>query len=416
MDKVLTIISMILALLPTLVIMCIILGNARKNTNQYRKIITVFMISIATCIPAAILEMIGQNIETVVFVVYGVNVNEMSKNTQIIYMFIQYMFIVGTVEELCKYLTFKLVIFNDRYFDNTYDGLIYGAASALGFATFENILYIFGSQEVPIITALLRAALSIPLHAVTGMIMGHYFGVSKYRKYNNINATSSPEIRALIASMIIHGLYDFVVTIPMYNPDNSYVGWVIFIVMVLMTIAIYITMAYFVKKGRKNSLQIYNGYYYERLNGAYQDRIGVTTYKLKKIRAQFDTPYYISGSNESVSHQYTAYHPTNMASPNNPVYNELIDDSKPINMLNEIGDKYYQRLNKVFGNTNINKENQTDTEDLNNSNKETETIQSYSILNTNNLFTSSHTKVCSMCGKTFENDCNFCSFCGNKLD
>ena len=66
-------------------------------------------------------------------------------------MLFQTIFVIAMVEEGCKYFSFKLMIFHDRAFDNTYDGVIYGAAAALGFATLENILYVFqggfGTEE-----------------------------------------------------------------------------------------------------------------------------------------------------------------------------------------------------------------------------------------------------------------------------
>jgi RsiW-degrading membrane proteinase PrsW (M82 family) len=48
---------------------------------------------------------------------------------------------------------------------------------SMGFAAFENILYVFqGGFKV----ALLRAFTAIPAHATFGVIMGYYMGKSKF--------------------------------------------------------------------------------------------------------------------------------------------------------------------------------------------------------------------------------------------
>lgn len=414
MVQMMTEVSMIIALLPTVVIMCIVLGNAKKNNNPLRKVLAVFMISVATCVPAALIELILQAIESLGFIVLGVDPENLTQVQSVLFMFIQYVFIVGFVEESCKFLTFKLIIFNDRYFDNTYDGIIYGAASALGFATFENLLYIFGSHDVPLVTALVRAGLSVPMHAVTGILMGNYFGISKYRKYNNINVHSLPEYKALIASILMHGLYDFSVTVPSLFSNNNYIGCVALVIVILAMIAIYISMGHIIKTGKNNSLQIYNRYYYEYLNGAYQDRVGTTTYIPAKAMAmgRIINPYIINNDNTMKPNAYTAYHPINKVSPNNPLYDRLVHDSEPINMINSIANNMdIQKLYKQDSNK--------DTVELDKKNEDTnidKSPQSATIANTADLFSEQNTKVCKMCGKSFEANCNFCSFCGNKLD
>ncbi len=51
----------------------------------------------------------------------------------------------GFLEETLKWGIFLLLIFGHVEFDEPYDGIVYGVAISLGFATFENILYLFSN-------------------------------------------------------------------------------------------------------------------------------------------------------------------------------------------------------------------------------------------------------------------------------
>jgi RsiW-degrading membrane proteinase PrsW (M82 family) len=111
------------------------------------------------------------------------------------------------VEESIKYLAVRAKAYNSRNFSETIDGIVYGVAAGLGFATVENILYVFGFGTVS--TAIVRAFLSVPSHAAYGGIMGFYLGLAKSRgdglsKQNERTLV----MRGLIIAIMLHGLYD----------------------------------------------------------------------------------------------------------------------------------------------------------------------------------------------------------------
>jgi RsiW-degrading membrane proteinase PrsW (M82 family) len=87
-------------------------------------------------------------------------------------------------------------------FDEPMDGIVYGAAVSLGFATFENVLYVAGGG---LGTALLRAFTAVPGHAALGAIMGCYIGLARFlphrrRLYMGL---------AFVVPVALHGLYDY---------------------------------------------------------------------------------------------------------------------------------------------------------------------------------------------------------------
>lgn len=85
----------------------------------------------------------------------------------------------SALEEFFKWLVILIVILRHVEFDDPYDGILYGAAVSLGFATVENILFLlsFGIDQ-----ALVRAILPVSSHALFGVVMGYYFGRSKFAK------------------------------------------------------------------------------------------------------------------------------------------------------------------------------------------------------------------------------------------
>lgn len=112
-------------------------------------------------------------------------------------------FVLAALPEECfKFLV--LVLYSARHmeFDEPMDGIVYGVAVSLGFASLENILYV---SKGGLSVALLRAVTSVPGHAMMGAVMGYFVGlclVKPGRRFALLTA-------ALVFPMIIHGMYDF---------------------------------------------------------------------------------------------------------------------------------------------------------------------------------------------------------------
>ena len=89
---------------------------------------------------------------------------------------ISMLFIVGPVEETCKFLAVRLPVYRSLHFEETMDGLVYGAAASLGFASLENLLYVLEyGPEVMVI----RAPFSTLAHMVFGSMWGCGLGLHR---------------------------------------------------------------------------------------------------------------------------------------------------------------------------------------------------------------------------------------------
>jgi len=81
--------------------------------------------------------------------------------------------VVGPVEELCKSGAVRLGPYRSLYFDELVDGLVYASAASLGFASLENLFYVW--QYGPAVM-LLRAPLSTVGHLVFASNWGYALG------------------------------------------------------------------------------------------------------------------------------------------------------------------------------------------------------------------------------------------------
>ena len=98
--------------------------------------------------------------------------------------------------------------YKNKEFDEVYDILVYAVFVALGFAAFENILYVFGMQSIQI--GILRGLLAIPGHVCDGITMGYYLSIARYNeKLNNQELVRQNKIKSILMPTLYHGIYDF---------------------------------------------------------------------------------------------------------------------------------------------------------------------------------------------------------------
>lgn len=107
------------------------------------------------------------------------------------------------IEEFFKWFILIFTIFSHVEFDEPYDGIVYGVAISLGFATLENIFYLFANG---LNIAVARALLPVSSHALFGVIMGYYLGKAKFTKPNSMPFL----LMSFLVPFILHGLYNMI--------------------------------------------------------------------------------------------------------------------------------------------------------------------------------------------------------------
>lgn len=115
--------------------------------------------------------------------------------------------VIALSEETVKYLALRYLAVPLRGFNEVYDGILYGVAVSLGFATVENALYIAVSGEHGMLVAVLRGLLAVPGHALWGVMMGYYVGRAKFEPDRRRQLALIR--RGWLMAVFWHGLYDF---------------------------------------------------------------------------------------------------------------------------------------------------------------------------------------------------------------
>ncbi|MEM7030590.1 MAG: PrsW family glutamic-type intramembrane protease [Chloroflexota bacterium] len=88
--------------------------------------------------------------------------------------------VVGMIQEFLKYSAVRYSVFRSQEFDERIDGIIYGAAAGLGYATMLNIDYVIASDGVSLSVGVVRIVVAALAHASFAGVMGYFLGRAKF--------------------------------------------------------------------------------------------------------------------------------------------------------------------------------------------------------------------------------------------
>ena len=113
-------------------------------------------------------------------------------------------FLVAAIPEECfKLLALWLLLRKNPYFDEHIDGIVYAVFVSLGFAAFENISYLYSSQDSLLQVGIMRALMAVPGHYAFGILMGYFYSL-----YYFVNRSERNKMMMIVAPVVAHGIYD----------------------------------------------------------------------------------------------------------------------------------------------------------------------------------------------------------------
>lgn len=188
------IIAQAAALLPAVLLWAYILKKDAKP-EPTGLIIKATLLGVATCIPAALIEM---GISSILF-------GEGGEGSSFFGNIIDAFFVAAIPEEFFKLVALWLVAWRNPHFDEHFDGIVYSVCVGLGFAAAENVLYIVGEDGWASV-ALMRAIFSVPGHYAFAVLMGYYYAQYRFVKRSFANAACT-----FVVPVVAHGIYDAIV-------------------------------------------------------------------------------------------------------------------------------------------------------------------------------------------------------------
>jgi RsiW-degrading membrane proteinase PrsW (M82 family) len=183
-----------LAVIPGVLILLYVYGKDKVEKEPVSIIARLVLFGGASCIVAGTAEALLQS----VLPQYERGTIEFALQTSFC--------LAALCEETVKYLALRIGTWKSSHFNYRFDGIVYGASAAIGFAVFENIQYV---ASFGLATAITRAFLAVPLHAFCGVFMGVFYSYSKKSAILGLKGKQFLfTVLSLIVPMLIHGIYD----------------------------------------------------------------------------------------------------------------------------------------------------------------------------------------------------------------
>lgn len=189
-----------------------------KNKEPAKLLIKLFFMGIASCFMVFLISDIMQE----AIPLFGAETESLSFFELLIYVFVG----IALVEEFCKWFMLYTGAYKNKEYEEVYDGLVYAVFVSLGFAFFENILYVLGNDSIA--TGIFRGVLAVPGHACDAVFMGHFLSMAKMASIRNDKANEKKYLwYSVLVPTALHGIYDFCL---FSNIGSLVIGFFVFVI------------------------------------------------------------------------------------------------------------------------------------------------------------------------------------------
>lgn len=121
---------------------------------------------------------------------------------------IQSVLVIGALQELVKFLVLRYTIYHSVEFNEPADGMIYGAAIGLGFATAYNVVYLNSLDSINLGVVIVRVIEFYLIHAAFTGVMGYFFGRAKF--IADKKKQEKLVLAGFVIAVLLNGSYDFI--------------------------------------------------------------------------------------------------------------------------------------------------------------------------------------------------------------
>ena len=181
---------LLLAIAPGIAISLYIILKDEYNKEPRKHLLFSFLLGMAAIFPALVIESMLNLVQEGPFfkTIPGISIKAY--------------FSVAMVEELSKFFMLYAYAYRQPEFDEPFDGIVYAVMVGMGFATLENIFYVY---QYGMATGWVRMFMAVPAHASFAILMGYFMGRAKFN-----HARERQLIFAgIFWASFFHGGYDF---------------------------------------------------------------------------------------------------------------------------------------------------------------------------------------------------------------
>jgi RsiW-degrading membrane proteinase PrsW (M82 family) len=244
----------LLAIAPAfLLVFCCYCWSFARRSVRINSVVRTFWMGVLLTIPIAVIE----GIIVTVWTAAGGQSNVGEDNARPMKigwaigtaLFLSFL-VAAFCEETLKYLLVRAQYHRPIYY-TPYGMALLGMAGALGFATIENLMYVL---LYGFVTAIVRAVVSVPFHATTGLIIGTMLARHKYLHANGQNGQHEHfrlYLEVIWLPILLHGLFNFpLLVIAMTHKQDT--PWAVFQLFSLAVLIIAIIIFYVLSRPLKH--------------------------------------------------------------------------------------------------------------------------------------------------------------------
>jgi RsiW-degrading membrane proteinase PrsW (M82 family) len=132
---------------------------------------------------------------------------------------------IAAPEEIVKILVIVAVSLRRRPFTDPTNTVVHGAAVGLGFAAYENLVYLVQHPEMWRALAALRSVLTVPFHGALGIIAGAYLALARSgtalgaHRHDRTGARLRTTAAIFVVPLLLHTCFDLPLLTLQQNPE-----------------------------------------------------------------------------------------------------------------------------------------------------------------------------------------------------
>ncbi len=180
-----------LAIAPGLAIMLYIYLRDKYDREPVKLLLWCFLMGVFSILPAVWLSGSGMGFLNMVLPYESTPYN-----------LVKAFIVVALSEEFSKFAMVYIFAFNNKHFNESFDGIVYAVMVSMGFATLENIMYVY---QYGVETGIMRMFTAVPAHATFAILMGYYMGQAKFDALGRKRLLFT----GLFWAVAFHGAYDY---------------------------------------------------------------------------------------------------------------------------------------------------------------------------------------------------------------
>ena len=192
-------ISLILAaLLPSLILLGYVLYKDRQRPEPARLLLKAFVFGmVSTWLSTFISVPLGA------MGVYSTSPVGIEGNLRLA------LFGAAIPEECAKLFVLWMLLRNNPYFDEHFDGIVYAVCVGMGFAFVENVGYLVNAGDMWVHAGIARGIISVPGHYAFAVLMGYHYSYSHF----DIDQRSLHRFLTLAAPIAAHAVFDWILMV-----------------------------------------------------------------------------------------------------------------------------------------------------------------------------------------------------------